>query len=521
MQITAWRRCLVLVGLALVGVAAGPRDRQLIEAAKKGDWAAVQALVGLGADVNVPQSDGTTALHWAAYWDDRDSADLLIRAGAKVDSVNDLGVTPLWAACENGSSEMVRRLLRAGASPNAALMSGETPLMTAARTGASEVVKQLLDKGADVNSKEKARGQTALMWAVSHRHSGVVAVLLGYGAGVHARSNVFTQVVRTSLSSGDPAYTTDIRQGGYTPLLFAARVGDAASAKLLVVAGADVNDTAPQGTSAMVVAAHSGHADVAELLLDKGADPNRDSAGYTALHAALLRKDERLVKALLVHGANPNAPLLKSTPVRRDSVDFYFNPSWIGAKPFWLAARFSTPGIMRLLAAYGADPLSVHRPTYWVGGAYGDSRLRSEGDTTALMAAAGMGGDAPIVAVNRLDRIAERAPLEAQRREPDPADLEAVTLDAVTVAAEAGVDVNVANDDGNTALHAMAARGYDRVVEYLVEKGARLDIRNKAGQTALAAAIAKSMAGQARLRPTVYPVSSKTVELLRRLGATE
>lgn len=517
----AGHRWLTLPGLALLGIAAAAPNQRLTDAAKDADWSAVRTLVEQGADVNVPESDGTTALHWAAYWDDGASVDMLLRAGARVNAANDLGVTPLWAACENGSAATAHRLLQVGASPNAALVSGETLLMTAARTGSAEVVRLLLANAADVNGKERARGQTALMWAVAQKHPDVVDLLLAHRADVEARSNVWTQVVKTSMNSGHPAYTIAVKQGGYTPLLFAARVGDLASAKLLVAAGADVNDTAPYGTSATVVAAHSGHGEVAAFLLDKGADPNRDLAGYTALHAALLRKDEKLVKALLIHGANPNAPLLKSTPVRRDSVDFYFHPSLVGATPFWLAARFSTPRIMRLLLEYGGDSLVVHHPTHWVGESYGKFRLRNEGDTTALMAAAGLGGEAQIFAVDHLGRIAERAPLEAQRREPDPIEFEAVTLEAVKVAVEAGVDVNVANADGNTALHAVAARGYDSVISFLVEKGARMDIKNRAGQTALAAAMAKSMTGQARLRPTTFPPNAKTVDLLRKLGAKQ
>jgi ankyrin len=515
---------LVLLGLAVVGLAAGGADLRLVDAAKNGDGGVLRALLKQGADVNVPEPDGTTALHWAAYWDDGESADLLIRAGARVNAANDLGATPLWAACENGSAAMVERLLQAGADPNAALLSGETPLMTAARVGSASVVRQLLAEGGDTKAKEHAHGQTALMWAVAQHHPDVVEVLLAHGADVHARTNAWTQVVKTSLDVMNPAYITDIPQGGYTPLLFAARVGDLASAKLLVVAGANVNDTAPYGTSAVVVAAHSGHGELAAFLLEKGADPNGTLAGYTALHAGMLRKDEKLVAALLAHGANPNAPVLKSTPTRRDSIDFYLNPGFVGASPFWLAARFRTPQIMRLLAKHGADPLFVHRPTYFAGDVYGDRRLVHEGDTTALMAAAGMGGEAPPVAVDRLARIAEGAPVAAQRREPDAIELEAMTLEAVQVAAELGVDVNAANADGNTALHAVAARGYNTVVQFLVEKGARRDARNKKGQTPLAAAMAGSMAASTnpgRFGRGASGPKKSTVELLRKLGASE
>lgn len=525
MRTTALRRCLLVLGSAVLSLGAGTADLQLLDAAKNADSNAVRALLKQGANVNASEADGTTALHWAGYRDDLETADVLIRAGAKVNAANDLGVTPLWTACENGSTTVAQRLLQAGADANATLMSGETLLMTAARTGNPEVVTLLVAKGANVNAKERAHGQTALMWAVAQRNPAVVEVLLAHGADVHARTNVWTEVVKTTLEVMNPAYVTDIQQGGYTPLLFAARLGDLASAKLLVASGANVNDTAPYGTSALVVAAHSGHGELAVFLLEKGADPNSILAGYTALHAALLHKDEKLVAALVARGANPNTPLLKSTPVRRESVDFYFSPGMVGATPFWLAARFRSPNIMALLVKHGADPQFVHHPTYFIGRQYGDSRtLLHEGASTALMAAAGLGGEDPIFAVDRLDRIAEGAPVDSQRRDPDPVQTEALTLEAVKLAAERGVDVNVANADGNTALHAVAARGYDSVVKFLVEKGARLDVKNKKGQTPLAAATTGSLTvSSPPSRFGQYPRGAKktTVELLRSLGATE
>ena len=282
------------------------------------------------------KGDGTTALHWAGYWDATDVAALLIRAGADVYATTDLGVTSLWTACEHGSADMASRLLTAGAQPDAALPSGETLVMTAARSGNAEVVRQLAAGGAEVNASG-ARGQTVLMWAVAQRHPDVVEVILASGADVQARSDVRTEVVKTTPEPWSPEYIIDLPQGGYTPLLFAARVGDLASAKLLVAYGADVNDVAPHGTSATVVAAHSGHGDVAAFLLDQGADPDAADAGYTALHAAILHKDDALVEALLANGADPNARILESTPIRRDAVDFYLHPSWVGATPFWLA----------------------------------------------------------------------------------------------------------------------------------------------------------------------------------------
>ncbi|HIN12561.1 MAG TPA: hypothetical protein EYM63_13250 [Acidobacteria bacterium] len=504
------RRQIGIAVLAVFGFAAVASAQPVAEAARTADWAAVRALVEQGADITAPQGDGTTALHWAGYWDEGDMAALLLDAGADANAMTDLGVTPLWTACENGSAQMTRILLEVGADPNAALLSGETLLMTATHSGSAAVIEQLLAAGADVNTAEQGRGQTALMWAVAQRHPDVVEALLAHQPDVHARSDVRTEVVKTSPEPWNPDYIIDLLQGGYTPLLFAARVGDLDSARLLVAAGADVNDTAPYGTSATVVAAHSGHGELAAFLLEQGADPNAAGAGYTALHAAILHKDDHLVAALLVRGADPNVPVVRSTPVRRDSVDYYLHPSYVGATPFWLAARFSAPAIMRLLAEHGADPLVAHRPVYWDGQlAESDDRAEvREGDTTAVMAAAGLGGRAPLFAVDRLNRIAESAPVRSTRREPDPVEREAVTLEAVRVAAELGVDVNTANAVGETALHAVAARGYDTVIAYLVEQGARLDLTNQDNQTPLDVARARR-------------ADDSTIALLQRLGANE
>jgi ankyrin repeat protein len=478
----ALRQVLVLV-LAGSAIAAASREPGIIVAAKNADAAALRELVKQGANVSVSQADGTTALHWAAYRDDLESVNLLLVAGANVNAVNQLGVTPLWTACENGSAAMVQKLLQAGANPNVALASGETPLMTAARTGNADVVRQLLAKGADVNAKESARGQTALMWAVAQRHAKVVGALLASGADVHARSNVWTQVVKMTTEAKNAPYITDIQQGGYTPLLFAARVGDLPSAKLLVEARADVNVTAPYGTTALVVAAHGGHGEVAEFLLEKGADPNMDGAGYTALHIAIRRNDAKLVRALLARKANPEALLLKPTPARRGSNDVYLAPSFVGASPFWLAARYGAPKIMSLLAEHGANARFVHHLAFWAQAEGYELGRVIEGNTTALMAAVGMGDDL---------------------RPPD----EATTLEAVRVAVGLKVDVNAANALGETALHAAAARGYDSVVKFLLENGARSDVRNTRGQTPLSAIVSN-------------PARRSTADLLRMLDVKQ
>jgi ankyrin repeat protein len=315
------------------------------------------------------------------------------------------------------------------------------------------VVKQLIDKGADVNARA-TRGQTPLMWAVAQKHPDVVKVLLENGAGVHLRSDTWTQVMAIS-PHGYPDYNKSIPHGGDTALMFAVRVGDLASARLLVAAGANVNDADAWGVSAPTLAAHSGHPEVVEFLLQKGADPNADKAGFAAMHAAIMRRDEKMIAALLANGADPNAPLRTWTPTRRSSDDFNFPPELVGATPFWLAARFTQPAAMRLLLKHGADPLVVHRGEHVTGGITGDGYRQRVNLTNALMAAVGMGGGG------------------SAWIPPDPSEREALTLEAVKLAAELGVDVNSANTDGRTALDAARTLKYNSVVEFLLERGAK------------------------------------------------
>ena len=439
-------RGLIVLALSLVLGGAGAADPPpLIEAAKSADWEAVRTLLEQGADATATAPDGATALHWASYWDDVEAAELLTGAGADVNAANDLGATPLWNASLNGSVEMVRSLLQAGAEANAALLSGETPVMTAARTGKAQVVEQLLAAGADPNATA-SRGQTALMWATSQQHADAVRVLIEYGADVHARSDTWSQVMAIPPHS-NPANQQNIPHGGNSPLMFAARVGDLASARLLVDAGADVDATDAWGVSATVLAAHSGLSDLVEFLLDEGADPNTAGAGFSALHVAVMRRDTHMVGVLLAHGADANAQLTNWTPTRRASRDWSIHPALVGASPFWLAARFSQPDVMRLLVEHGADPLFVHHADYVrTAGTYGVNHTIEA--TTALMAAVGMGGS------RRMRAFVS----------PDPADLEALSLEAVRLAVALGVDVDAVDEEGRTA--ADAAR-YDSVVDFL------------------------------------------------------
>ena len=408
-------RPLLVVCLGYTG-AAGAEPPGLVDAAKQGDAATVRALLDQGAGVEAAERDGTTALHWASYRNSLETAGLLLDARADVNAANDLGATPLWVASQNGSAPMVRRLVEAGANPNLALLAGETPLMVAARAGAPDVVELLLAHGADVQRRTDVRRQ---MMAVPPH--------------------------------GKPEYNREIPHGGNTALMFAARVGDVASARRLIAAGAGVDDTDAWGVSATVLAAHSGFGGLIELLLEAGADPNAAEAGFSALHAAVMRRDARMVATLLDHGADPNAVLRTWTPTRRSSRDLHFPPPLVGATPFWLAARFTAPAIMRLLAEHGGDPSFVHHADYKT--AEG-ARPRLE-RTTALMAAIGMGGG----------RLRAWVP-------PDRSEVSPLTLEAARLAVALGGDVNATGTDGRTALDGARAARLEMVVAFLESQGA-------------------------------------------------
>jgi ankyrin repeat protein len=438
---------LVLLTLSALAWSAG-RGASLVEAARSGDMALLRALISKKAAVNAAEGDGSTALHWACYRDDLEAVQLLISAGANVNAANDIGATPLWMASQSENESVASRLIGAGADPNLALISGETPLMAAARTGRSAVIQLLLAHGAKTEARG-ARGQTALMWAAAQKHPGAVQALVAGGADVHGRSSKWSQMMAVPPHGYMP-YNKQIPHGGYTALLFAARSGDFDSARILLAAGADVNDQDAWGVTATVLAAHSGFTDLAEFLLAKGADPNLAGAGFSALHIAIMRRDERLVRALLARGADPNFPLKTWTPVRRSAQDFHFEPQLVGATPYWLAARFLQPRVMRMLVQAGADPLFVHHAEYIAG----DRFERRTESATALLAALGMVRARPWLA-------------------PPDGEREALALEAVQFALERGVDINAAGADGRTALDAAKANRWESVVRLLAERGAK------------------------------------------------
>src|SRR5436190_15082575 len=238
--------------------ASAATDARLIQAVRERNLDSVHVLIKQRADVNAAEGDGSTPLHWAARVDDVRIADALIRAGARAKIANSNGMTPLHLACMNRSDAMVDRLLAAGADANATTLNGEAVLMTCARTGNAKAVEALLVHGANPNANESGHQQTALMWAAAQSHSDVVGLLIEAGGDLRARSKIYpvNVVGEDTQRAGREELTYTVLAGGMTPLLFAARAGDAESARLMIAAGADPNDRLPDGTSALVLAAY-------------------------------------------------------------------------------------------------------------------------------------------------------------------------------------------------------------------------------------------------------------------------
>ncbi len=445
-------RCIVLAVLlccsAGVGASAPPSegtDTELVEAARANNSDRLQTLLEDGANVNGRATDGTTALHWAAHWDDLSMAEALIRAGAEVETTNRFDVTPLMLAAANGSSAMIEALLAAGADPSGSLPAGETVLMTAARTGKPEAIRALLAHGASANARESWRGQTGLMWAAGEGHLEAVRALLEAGADVHAKS-----------------------ERGYSALVFAVRQGHLAVTRALLDAGADVNDylprrrrgqwgnqeeAAPQpGASVLDIAVSNAHFEVAALLLDRGADPNASGPGWTPLHTvSWVRKPGvgsndpapvgsgslsslDIVRKLVASGADVNARMTSGTSPGLHSLNT------MGATPFVTAARTADAELMRLLHSLGADPL-----------------IPTEAGTTPLMVAAGVGVRAPDEDAGTPEEVVE----------------------AVKVALELGGDPNAIDRNGNTAMHGAAYKHVPGAVRLLAEAGADTNAWNR------------------------------------------
>jgi uncharacterized protein len=491
-----WFGVAALFVAGLAGVRAAPADLRLIDAVKKADVTAVRSLIAQRVDVNAADVDGSTALHWAARLDRPELVDLLAAAGANVRAPTRYNVTPLSLASATGNAAVIERLLKAGADPNGTSEEGQTALMTASLTGNVAAMKVLLAHGANVHTREPYKGQTALMWAASAGNAAAADLLVESGAEVTAKS-----------------------KAGWTSFMFAVRSDRLETANVLLNRGANVNDVAPDGTSALNMAVVNAYFGLASALIDHGADPNLPDERGSALHTlAWLRKPGadgaagvgntphgppvptgnvtafELAKKLLEHGANPNIRIkweekkfdkeggtMKNPPLIQLGRHYL---TYVGATPFYVAAKNGDAPYMRLLAEHGADP-----------------KMTNVLGITPLIAAAG------------LDYWEGEAP------GPFTGCSEAERLDAVKLALDLGNDINAQADfgdypmvgdpqytllyyplnmdqlagkvlgdprwSGSTALHGAVVSGQAGIVKFLLERGARVDARTKTGWTPL------------------------------------
>lgn len=414
-------------------------ETTLPDAAERADWVAVRELLN-SALPNQKQADGMTALHWSAYHDNVEVSKELLRRKATADAKNRYGITPLSIACVNGNATLVAALLDAGANANEKLHGGETMLMLAARTGNSETVNALLRSGAEVDASDRKR-QTAIMWASAEGHADVVAMLLRAGAEFQSQL-----------------------KSGFNPMFFAVREGRTDVVRELLSAGSDVNQVmdpqskggriARSGTSPLLLAIENGHFGLAVRLLEAGGDPNDQRSGFTPLHAITwVRKPNlgdgvdgdpppigsgsvtslQLVRKLVEHGADVNARLSKGRSGRG-------RVNQVGATPFLFACDTADVPLMRLLLDLGADPT-----------------IPNEDDCPPILPAAGYGTLAP----------GEEAGTEEE------------SLAAVELLLNLGADINAVDRNGETAMHGAAYASFPRMVAYLVDRGAEINIWNR------------------------------------------
>lgn len=410
--------------------------------------------------------DGTTALHWAVRRGNAAAVDALIAAGANVSARNRYGVSPLSLAAERGDPALVERLLKAGADAKSTVTEGQTILMVAARTGNAQVIRQLVAYGADVNARESWMGEDALMWAAAANNAAAVRTLVELGAAINARS---ATVAYPDQKPAEPSnyVASFVPKGQWTPLLYAARENAIDAANALIDAGADLDVQDPEGVTPLLEAVLNLHYDLARVLVERGANPKiADKAGMTPVFAVVEmrtptwersrpRLEERgevdgpaLIGMLIDHGADPDAAL-----TGRQLSRYHGGGSAAfaqGTTPLMQAVRYKHLDLATLLLERGADV----------------ARKQNDG-TTALMIAAGVK-----YAIT-------------QEGDPDNMGTPADAHQIVRMLVERGADVNLANDRGETALYGGAFLGNDQVITYLAEHGARLDVKTKTGRTIL------------------------------------
>ena len=486
---------IALMAATRLGAADPVSAARLVDLVRAGDLAAARSWIAAHKrDVDQPAPDGTTALHWASQSGHRELVTLLLAAGANANATSRLGVPPLMPAVVRGDAAIVQALVRAGAKADRRLPSGQTLLMLAARTGDAPTLRVLLESGADPNAADPAMGETALMWAAAENHADAVRTLAAAGARVDARSAQMS-FSRDKFGDGRSARFTVLPRGGWTALMYAARQDAPDAVRALVAAGATLDATDPDGTTALTLAVINSHYDLGIQLLDAGADPNvADVTGMTPLYAAvdMHTLDEtpgrpaplpsggpgplEMQQRLLAKGARPDAALTRPLLER-----VHNNPDGglgTGATPLMRAARKGDLASMRVLLEHGAGV-----------------NVRTARGATPLAYLAGFGGQI---------RFSEYDTHRAT---------DAEFVEGVKLVLARGAEIDAADETGQTALHvAVASRGLP-VVAYLLERGARTDLTDAQGRTALDIALGKGGRGRGG---AAAPVRADVAELLQR-----
>ena len=525
---------LTLAGSIVATVAAqnadpqGPRRSDdgvtpLLTAIYHGDVQAVDRLIAAGANVRAANREGVTPLSMACLDGDLPIIDRLLKAGADPKERGPNGETLLMFAARNGRVDVITRLVAAGAEVNAReRLRGTTALMWAAEQRHPEAVKALLAAGADpgiasgpaglprnymaprvdVNAVQEARQRRARATAAGRTYDEQVAferrnpVAASPGGRPADASPVDDDVPVQAGLVGTGG-------GGLTALVFAAREGDVESAKALLDRGARINQTTEYGWTPLLTAVNNRNYALAKMLIERGADVNiANKGGWTPLYLATDNRNIEggdypvpkpdldhleIIKALLQHGANPNARVRDNTLTRT-----IFTMQWFfedGATAFVRAAQSSDTELLKLLLEFKADPF-----------------LKTGNGDTALTAAGGIGWVEGVTY--------ERSPQE--------------NVEAIRLLLDLGLDPNGANNEGRTPLMGAALKGRNAAVQLLVDRGARLETYDRgsrdtdkvgslaAGHTWQALDYAEGLVRVGVQSATAYPETAALIRTLMR-----
>jgi uncharacterized protein len=483
-----------LVAATALAAETTSKDLRLVEAAKARNSAAAVALLSKRIDPNIPEPDGTTALHWAVRFDEVALVERLLKAGAKADAANRYGVTPIALACESGSAAVVEQLLKAGVIPNATGPLGETALHTCAHTGNVDAAKALLARGAKVDAGDNWRGQTPLMWAAAQGHAAMVRVLVEAGADVNTRSTVVTWERQRTAEPRDKW----LPPGGFTALLLAARAGCVDCVNVLTKAGSNINEIDPENHTALVLALMNGEFDVAGALIDAGIDVNiADNVGRTALYAAVdahtMPSSNRpapkeadatlssmdIIEKLLAKNANINAALRAALPYRTKLDRGGDGVLGAGTTPLLRAAKAGDTPVIKILLDKGANP-----------------KVATRNGVNGIMMAANV--------ATREEDMTGRSKTQKD------------AIETITLLIAAGTDINGADNQGRAAVHGAALWGLTDVITFLKQNGANINAPDKRGYTALD--YARGLAGGFGFGGSASVVHEPTAKAIADLG---